>query len=81
MKKLIVAALAIASMCGCEPNHNNSWVSAPNSASPENNGCWTDYGYNVMAKVVVIKGHEYIFVTHGRDCTVVHAASCYCTGK
>lgn len=72
MKKLIIAAVAAATLCGCGVKVEDD---------KEVNAAWTYHGRDVCTKIVEIDGHKYILIDGTYSGNIIHAASCWCMGK
>ena len=75
MKKLLIALIGVAALCGCdEPQSSNIKLSAT-----VNHGDWVDVGNATYIVLMTIEGHEYIITARGpRTAQTIHAAHCPC---
>lgn len=75
MKKLLIALIGVAALCGCdEPQSSNIKQSAK-----VNHGDWVDVGNATYIVPMIIEGHEYIITARGlRTAHTIHAAHCPC---
>ena len=78
MKKLLIAIIGVAALCGCdEPTPNNSKLSVI-----VNHGDWVDIGCDTYICPMKLSGHEYIItVMSCRSSQTIHAAHCPCFNK
>lgn len=75
MKKLLIALIGVAALCGCdEPTTNNTKLSVT-----VNHGDWVNIGQGTYICPMKLFGHEYIItVMSCRSSHTIHAAHCPC---
>lgn len=80
MKKLLIAFIGVAALCGCDNSCDSVSLTQDSSAytqiNPPTRACYRP----VWCKVETIRGHDYIVVCGGSadGVGIVHAAHCPC---
>lgn len=71
MKKLMIACvLGLSGMLvGCDLKCENA---------PDINNNWLIHGRGVSTKEITRNGHEYIIISCGSCCNIIHSKSCSC---